>query len=188
MSLSNIIGKSIFNPNEVAQYDLTVNSITCNSINGPISVDSGLTLRQVDNNGQTISSGGLATTVLFPNLFTSDSGLSYSSGVFTANVTGFYNICYSVAFSASATGSREAYITLSPSNVRYANNWVQAVADGTSPTVVNGSFNIYLVASTQFSIIAYQNSGTSLSLQGSSGTNGVITNMLATRFGFAVGN
>jgi hypothetical protein len=109
------------------------------------------------------------TTVVFQTIDQEDDpgdDVSYntSTGVFTINRTGWYQVAASVMWQSNNSGLRYVAVRFSDDTQPFANRRPASDDSETSLSAL-----LYLTAGTTFSIVAYQSSGGNLSLLSSSG-------------------
>lgn len=145
------------------------NSANNTSLLGGVRMPTLLTTNYISRRGnitQNIPSGGVDTTVLFPELLSpGNASLVYTSGVFTnsSNRQLTLMVSYTVSFSnASTVGTRNVKINNSTTSPQVAYNIVDAATTGF--TSITGSATFVLANTQAFNIQCFQNSSISLPL------------------------
>jgi len=154
----------------VTNLRVTNSTMTNLNVTNPVYRMVPVLARAIDGSNQSVANN-TTTTVLFTGIDTlaysynsTNTGISYSSGVFT-NVSGqtrTYQISYTIEFASNATGQRYAEISNDTSTGRYAINSLNALATGNH--ITTGSATLVLNNNDTFSIKVYQSSGGALDL------------------------
>ncbi len=178
MSLQNVLNRSINAPNQVTFAELTVDSLTCNHLHvtpGPGDLIGSTQALRIAN--QSIPDT-TATVVNFDSLPGTDSGLSYSAGTFTVVTEGVFQVNFSLTYAALSGNARGGWILFSIFGpVKWGSTTVEGL--GVFGTSVSGSACVPLSIGDTIQIIAFQSSGSPLSLQGAPPDN--LSNCTITR-------
>ena len=119
---------------------------------------------------QSIASSSTTQVVVFNTMVVdSHSAFNSSTGVFTAPYTKTYLITSTISFSANASGRRGIFLGKNGSYVQ--NGSIVPNAGGGAGTNINSSFLVSLTSGDTIDIRAYQESGSTLTLQASSVDN-----------------
>jgi hypothetical protein len=116
------------------------------------------------------------TIVPYDTAIATDSGISNSSGTFTINTSGTYNIVATVGYLVSGAGFRRSYIMLNSSGIQYGQNRIPGSASYDGFMV--SSFTANLTAGDTIKVMTLQSSGGNLTLIGYNGFAGTSTTMV----------
>lgn len=159
----------------------TITNKTINSSSNILNIDSLLISAYYNlENSQPISNN-TDSVIIYDTTNVTSPSISYNSGtgIFTINKVGVFTFNATTAFTANITGTRGVYFTHNGDTLHYSNMYISA-ASSTINTQINNTFTNKFIIGDTISVVAFQNSGIGLQIEGNDDDVSSFTSIMIT--------